>query len=227
MPGLSGRAVTAGWLFGGLLAQSLAQGIFTCVDGKGRNLTADRPIVECSDRVQKELSPGGLVKRQIPPTPTALERALEEENARKALEERNRLAEEKRRDRALLVRYPDRAAHDKERQAAIAQIDEVIAAANRHTVELVAQRKRLDGELEFFAKDPSKAPPELKRSFEENERRMAAQKRFVANQEAEKQRTNARFDEEQAKLTQLWAQRAAVVPGAAAASVGLPPTVKR
>lgn len=218
MPGFSGRAVAAGWLFGGLLAQAWGQAIFTCVDARGRHLTADRPIPECTDREQKELSPGGLVKRRIGPSLTAVERAAEEERARRALEEHHRIADEKRRHRALLTRFPDRAVHDRERNEAIAQADEVIAAANKRTVDLIAQRRQLDAELEFFNKDPSRAPPQLKRLIEENEQHLQAQHRFVASQQAEKQRLNARFDEELARLSQLWAQRAAPVAGAAAAA---------
>ena len=43
---------------------------------------------------------------------------------------------------------------------------------------------------------------------EENDTNMAAQKRFIADQESEKRRVNARFDEELARLRQLWAQQA-------------------
>ncbi len=38
---------------------------------------------------------------------------------------------------------------------------------------------------------------------------MDVQKRFLADQAQEKQRVNARFDEELAKLKQLWANTAA------------------
>lgn len=226
MPGWSGRAVTAGWLFGGLLAQACAQAIFTCVDAKGRRLTADRHIAECIDREQTELSPGGLVKRRIGPSLTAVERAAEEDKARRALEERNRLADEKRRYRALLTRFPERTAHDKERSEAITQADQVIAAANKRTADLLVQRQRLDAELQFFNSDASRAPPKLKRLIEENEQQMQAQKRFVAGQEAEKQRINARFDKELATLTPLWAQRTAAVAGPAAAAAAMPAPVK-
>ena len=226
VPGWSSRAVAAGWLFGGLLAQACGQPIFTCVDARGRHLTADRPIAECADREQKELSPGGLVKRRIPRSLTAVERAAEEEKARRTLEENNRLADEKRRQRALLARFPERAAHDRERNDAIAQADDVIAAANKRTADLIAQRRQLDAELEFFNKDPSRVPPELKRLIEENEQHVQAQKRFVARQETEKQRLNARFDEELARLAQLWAQRAAPVAGSAA-TAATPAPLKR
>ncbi len=65
--------------------------------------------------------PSGTVKRKIGPTLTALEQAAEDDKARKAAEEQQRLAEEKKRERALLTRYPDQAAHDKERALALAQ----------------------------------------------------------------------------------------------------------
>ena len=196
--------VLGGLLSAGLLAQAWGQGIFTCVDAKGRRLTADRPIAECTDREQTELGPTGLVKRKIAPQLTAVERAAAEEKARKAVEERNRLADEKKRDRALLTRYPDRAAHDKERAASMALAEEVIASANKRSTELLAERKRLDAELEFFKGDPSKVPAKLKRQFEENANNMQAQKRFVVGHEEERRRVSARYDEELARLKHLW-----------------------
>jgi chromosome segregation ATPase len=201
------RAIVLGGLLStGLLAQAWGQGIFTCVDAKGRRLTADRPIAECTDREQTELGPTGLVRRKIGPQLTAVERAAADEKARKALEERNRLAEEKKRDRALLTRYPDRAAHDKERAASMAQADGIIATANRRQSDLAAERQRLDAELEFFKNDPSKVPAKLKRQLEENANNVQAQKRFILSQEEEKRRVSARYDEELAKLKQLWPQ---------------------
>jgi len=217
VPGTTRHFIVAGFLSGGLLAQASAEGIFTCVDAKGRRLTADRPIPECLDREQKELTPGGTVKRKIGPVLTAEERAAEDEKARKAAEERNRLAEEKKRDRALLTRYPDRAAHDKERAMAISVVDGAIATAEKNTDTLQKQRKRLDTELEFYKGDLSKVPAALKRQIEEHQQRVDAQKRFIANQESEKLRLSARFDEELGKLKQLWAERAAT-PATAAAS---------
>jgi len=204
--------VLGGLLSAGLLAQAWGQGIFTCVDAKGRRLTADRPIAECTDREQTELGPTGLVKRKIAPQLTAVERAAAEEKARKALEERNRLADEKKRDRALLTRYPDRAAHDKERAASMALADEIMAAVNRRQIDLAAERKRLDAELEFFKNDPSKVPAKLKRQIEENANNVQAQKRFISGHEEEKRRISARYDEELAKLKQLWPQLTETAP---------------
>ncbi|WP_426147605.1 DUF4124 domain-containing protein [Polaromonas sp. DSR2-3-2] len=190
------------FLLGGAAA---AQDIYSCVDAKGRTLTADRPIAECTDRTQRALSPSGMVKHQVGPSLTAHEQAAQDEKDRRAAGLRARDAEERRRDKALLLRYPTPAVHDRERAAALLQIDEVIKASNKRRGELADQRKSLGGELEFYVKDPSKAPASLKRRLEENEDSVAVQQKFIAEQEREKKRVNQRFDEELAKLKQLWA----------------------
>ena len=198
-------AVSAAFVAG----PAAAQNIYTCVDGKGRKITADRPIAECTDRTQQELNRSGTVKRVVGPSMTAQERAAQEEKDKAAAEVRAREAEDKRRDRALLQRYPTRAVHDQERVTALAQVDEVIKASNKRTFELAEQRKAIQAEFEFYAKDPSKVPPSLKRKLEENDHSSAVQKKFIQDQEQEKKRVNLRFDEEQVKLKQLWAMREA------------------
>lgn len=192
---------------GQLLAQT-AQGIYTCTDAKGRKLTSDRPIPECNDREQRVLNPSGTVRAVVGPNLTGPERAALEIRQRREAEERARQAEEKRRERALLVRYPNRSTHDKERSEALAQISVVRQAALNRVNELQRQRRELETELEFYAKDPSKVPPSLKRLVDENQQSMAVQERFIADQEAEMARVNARFDEELSRLQQLWAQLA-------------------
>ena len=190
-----------------------AQSIYTCVDANGRKITADRPIAECTDRTQRELSKTGTVRREIGPSLTARELAAQDAKDKIAAETRARELENKRRDRALLLRYPSRGVHDRERATALAQIDEVIKAASKRTSELNEQRKAIDSEMEFYAKDPAKAPLPLKRRVEENDKSIAVQKRFIAEQDTEKKRVGMRFDEELGTLKALWA-----MAGGAAAS---------
>jgi hypothetical protein len=192
-------------LAGTVLAQNSGSGIYSCTDSKGRRLTSDRPIPECLDREQRELGKTGIVKRVVPPSYTAEERAKIEEQRKAEELQRARVAEEKRRDRALLVRYPNQAMHDKERADALLQIDEVVGAVNKRQEALARQRKEIDVELEFYQGDVNKAPSWLKRKLEDNEQQVQIQKRFLADQAQEKQRINGRFDEELAKLKQLWA----------------------
>jgi hypothetical protein len=181
-----------------------AQGIYTCVDAQGRKLTSDRPIPDCIDREQKLLNPSGTVKQKIGPTLTAAERTAQEAKEKQELEERNRIAEEHRRDKALLARYPTRAAHDKERNEALAQITAVSKAATTRLNELAAQRKKLDDEMEFYRKDTNKAPEYLRRQVEENNQSTAVQRRFIAEQDEEARRVNGRFDDELVRLRLLW-----------------------
>ncbi len=193
----------------GLLACSLccgagAQGIYTCVDAQGRKLSSDRPIPDCNDREQKLLNPSGTVKQRLGPSLTAAERAQQDARDKQEMEERNRITEVGGGDRALLMRYPDRAVHDRERADVLAQIAAVSKAASARLVELAAQRKKLDDEMEFYKKDPTKAPQYLRRQMEENTQNKAVQQRFIADQVEETQRVNGRFDEELVRLHQLW-----------------------
>lgn len=189
-----------------LLAQTPLDGIYSCTDARGRKLTSDRPIPECADRQQRVLNPSGTVRTIVGPTLTAAERAALEARTRREAEERARREEERRRERALLTRYPNRAIHDQERAEALAQIAVVRQAALNRVKELERQRKELDSELEFYAKDPAKVPPSLQRLIDENTQSMGVQQRFIADQEAEMKRVNKRFDEELVRLQPLWAQ---------------------
>lgn len=179
-------------------------GVYTCVDAKGRKLTADRPIPECIDREQQVLNPSGTVKTRVGPTLTALEQKALEKKAKQESDARERLGDEKRRDRALLIRYPNKGVHDQERVEALTQIAAVVKAASTRMDELSRQRASIDAEMEFYKKDPSKAPAYLRRQVEENMQSHAVQQRFIAEQEAEAQRVKARFDDELARLRQLW-----------------------
>ena len=177
-------------------------------DAKGRRLTADRPIAECIDREQKKLSPSGTVKAKIGPALTAQERAAEEAKAQKAMDERRRLADEKKRDRALLARYPDQASHDKERAIGHRRWqDEVIAAAQQACRRTAgANASGWTSSWSSTSKDPSRMPPTLaapdRRKRQRTWRRRSASWR---TRNCEKKRINARFDEELAMLKRLWA----------------------
>lgn len=180
--------------------------IYTCIDSQGRRLTADRPIPECLDRQQLRLDGSGLVRGVRPPSYTAEERAQIDAQRRAEQEQRARLAEEQRRDRALLMRYPGQASHDRDRAEALAQIDELLQALNRRGQTLLRQRQEMDTELEFYQGDVAKAPLWLRRKLEDNGQQQLMQKRFLDEQVQEKKRISARFDEELVRLRRLWGE---------------------
>jgi len=185
-------------------ATSAPASIYTCTDARGRTLTADRPIAECTDREQRELNPSGTTRRRVEPTYTPRELAEREDRAREAALQAARQLDERRRERALLVRYPNATVHDRERGEALVQIDAVIQAARKRLEELAEDRKKVEEELEFYKHDVSKAPGAVRRKLEDNTQSVAVQNRFIGEQEDEKKRVNARFDEERGRLRQLW-----------------------
>jgi hypothetical protein len=205
-------------LLAGATGAAFAQvrSIYTCVDAKGRRLTSDRPMLECVDREQKELNPSGTVRRTVPPSLTAPERAAQEERERKLVEDRQRQEEDRRMRRALLMRYPNVAVHDKERSMALKTAQDAIVSGERRVAELQEQRRKLAAETEFF-KAPAQWPVRLKRQVEENELQAGEQQRFIASQEDEKKRINTRFDEELTRLKVLWAQAQGTTAAAAPA----------
>ena len=209
--------LAAGCTFAVLLyGHVMAQGIYTCVDAKGRKIKSDRPIAECMDRAQQEISPTGTVKRVLLPPPTKQERAALEEKENKDAEDRIKAAAENRQNRALLKRYPDRASHDKDRAALLELVNDAIKTATKRSEDLDGQRKGISTELEFYKSSPGKAPPALKRRLDETDGNMAMQKRLLTEKEAEKKRIDERFDAEFARLKPQWdavaATSAAVLP---------------
>ncbi len=205
-----------GWLLAASLvpvsvwAQSRAPtagpSIYTCVDKTGRRITSDRPIPECLDREQKELTGSGTLKRVVPPSYTAEERARMEAQRKIEEDERAREAEERRRNRALVMRYPDEGSHAKARADALAQVDELTSVVTRRIQVLQEQRKAIDVELEFYKGDVAKSPMWLQRKVADNEQQQEAQRRFLIERAQEKDRINERYDEELSRLRQLWAR---------------------
>ncbi len=180
--------------------------IYTCVDPQGRRITSDRPIAECMGIGQRELSSSGNLKRVVPPVLTAGERAKETERLREEAARQARIEEEKRKQRALVARYPDQATHDKARAEAIAQFDTLIAAVHKRQGELDRQRQEIAAELEFYQQDPAKAPVWLRKLSEENARQRKSQADYLAEQQRARQQTWQNFEDELARLRELWKQ---------------------
>lgn len=201
----------------GASAQSIpsAAGIYTCVDDKGRKLTADRPIAECSNREQRLLNRDGSVRGVQPPTLSAEERAEKEARDRAANEARAAQADAVRRDRNLTARYPTEAAHLRGREAALDTVRLAIKSTELRLRDLAAERKPLMAEAEFYV--GKTLPGKLRAAMDANDAAIEAQHSAVSNQTAELDRINKLYNAELARLRALWS-------GAPAGSLGpLPP----
>ena len=209
------RHLLAGLLCLGAATSAMAQPssaqVFTCVAGNGRTLTSDRLIGECMDREQRVLSRDGTLLRIVPPSLTAEERAEKEARDRKAAAEKEAKLEAAKRDRNLLQRYANAEAHQKAREAALGDFRASMLLSEKRQSELVAERKPLLDEAEFYK---GKAlPAKLRQQLDANEAAATAQRDAQNNQKAEFDRINKLFDAELARLKRLWA-------GAAPGSIG-------
>lgn len=177
-------------------------GIYTCVDGHGRRITADRPIPECSGREQHILNRDGSLRGVQPPTLTAEERAEFEARERAAAEQRAAQADAVRRDRNLMARFPNETAHGRAREAALDTVRLAIRAGEARLRELAAERKPLRDEAEFY--QGKALPPKLKAAIDANDAAVDAQRSAAATQESELDRINRLYDVELARLRKLW-----------------------
>lgn len=209
-------ASSALWLFAAAAsaqgaAASGPAGIYTCTDAQGRRITSDRPIAECTAREQRVLNRDGSLKAIYPPILTVEERAEKEARERRMAEARAAQADAVRRDRNLLARYPNEAPHDKAREAALDTVREAMKTSERRVQELQAERQPLLAEAEFYK--GRQMPAKLRAQLDAIDASEQAQRQAMAAQQAELERVNRLYDDELARLKQLWA-------GAAPGSMG-------
>lgn len=176
--------------------------IYDCVDANGKRIRSDRPIPDCKDKEQRVLNPDGSVKRVVPPTPTADERAAAEAREREENADRAARNDAIRRDRNLVSRFKDEAAHAKARAKALDDIGNAVRISEARINLLKAERKPLLDEAEFYV---GKAlPTKLKSSLDANDASLEAQKSLVQNQQTEIVRINDLYDGELTRLKKLW-----------------------
>ena len=186
--------------------------VYSCIDSHGKRLTSDRPIAECSAREQHLLNPDGSVRQIVPPTMTADERADAELRERQIAADRVARQDAIRRDRNLMARFPNEAAHNKARAAALDDVRTAVQASEKRIALLAADRKPLSDEAEFYR--GKTLPAKLRQQLDANDAATDAQRALIQNQQTEVGRINALFDIELARLRRLWS-------GAPAGSMGV------
>ncbi len=205
------------------IAPAVWAGIYTCTDSKGRRLTADRPIPECTAKEQQVLNKDGSVHSVVPPTLTAEEKLALDARERAAAEARLNQVDAVRRDRNLMARYPNEAAHQRARGSALDTVRVAIKATEIRLRDLAQQRKPLQNEAEFY--QGKALPPKLKAAMDANDAALEAQKSSAATQEAELDRINKLYDIELDRLRRLWTGAAPGSLGTLSASTGAVPVL--
>jgi hypothetical protein len=196
--------------------------IYRCeIDGK--KVTRDRPIAECSDRVQYLLNADGSVSREVQPTLTVEERERKEQADLAREIKEGQLKQQVRTDRSLLQLYKNEEAHRKARDKALDEFRASVKKLQERIVLLNKERKPLLDEAEFYVGKP--LPSKLKTALDANDASLGAQKELVQNQQSEVSRINATYDIELARLRKLWggAPPGSLGPLPGTQAAGLPP----
>jgi hypothetical protein len=115
-------------------------------------------------------------------------------------------------DRQLLNKYADEAARQRAKLEEVEIVLPKLRLARARLDELLAQRKHLDDEAEFYLGKP--LPPTLRRSVDASDASLTAMADVFRGLEADIAFIVARHDADLARLRQLWA-------GAAPGSLGL------
>jgi hypothetical protein len=210
-------AASFGWS-SGVSAQGnplgLAVEIYVCTDAQGRNHTSDRPIRACIDRPQRILNPDGSLRGVLQPPLTAQEAAEKEARDKREAERAAAFAEAARRERNLLLRYPDEDSHRSSRAASLEPTRLAMELTATRQAQLARERKTLNDELKALGNKP--VPQELRTQLDANETAVTAQRVLSRAQQAEFDRITRAFDRELLILKRLWA---GVKPGAAEAGL--------
>ncbi len=164
------------------------------------------------------LNKDGSQRMVIPPRMSPEERAAVEARKRElALAEAAR-KDAMRRDRNLLMRYPDEATHDKAREAAMDDLHKGIVLSDKRLQELRAERQPLDAETSLLQGQAT--PGEAARTqIEANDAQQQAQRDIIQQQRTEMVRLNALYDAELTRLRKMWGRgRPRTVPVASVPS---------
>lgn len=174
---------------------------YSCRDASGRLITADRPIMECLNREQREHNRDGTVKRIIeaPLTPEQKRQRAEEEQRRE--EEQARLDEIKRHDAILLSSYSSVDSIERAQQRALIEPQSGIAKSQQRLADLGAERTRLNAETEFYK--GRKLPGDLERKLQDNDAAQKYETSLLARRNAEIRSINERYAADKARFLEL------------------------
>jgi hypothetical protein len=209
--GLVPLAPSAAWAQAAPPAPTNKPAIYTCTTPDGRRLTSDRPISDCNAVEQRVLNADGSLRTVLPAAMSPEQRAAHEARERKLAAERVAQLDAVRRDRNLMMRYPDEAAHQRARASSLDDGNKARLISERRVKDLALERKPLMDEAEFYKGKP--LPAKLKQQLDANDAAADAQKQLIENQKAELVRIGSRYDLELQRLKRLWA-------GAAPGSLG-------
>jgi hypothetical protein len=172
---------------------------FCCSDKAGHRICGDILPVECEDRAYKEIGDKGI--RNVEAPLTAEQKAQRDAEAAKKKEQERALAEQRRKDRALLNTYSSEKDIDALRDRALADQESAGKVTQDKYNAAVKRKQQLDKELEFYAKKP--VPANLKAQIRDNDTEIDSQKKALDDRQKDIEATRARFEEDRKRYREL------------------------
>jgi hypothetical protein len=193
------------------LAVPAAEAAYRCTDAKGTTHVGDTPPAACAKIPMEEVSKSGKVLRTIEPTLSAEEAAAREEAEEKKREEEKIIAEQKRKDLALLATYASEKEFDVARDRNVEPLEGRIKSSQERSKDLDKRIKELQEEMEFYKagkkKDDKKAkggiPPQLQQDMDAAVSEKALMAKNVTQYEKEITDIKAKFEADKKRWLQL------------------------
>lgn len=181
---------------------SRAAPIENCVTPEGQPAYGDTVQNECKNAPIRRLRPDGSDKDVIP-APTAPDQRSEKEEKDRRRAQCNELnREQKRKDDALLDRYPSEDDLQEARYRELGDQLRLVDQANGRLKKILADGIGLIEQAKFF-EPPHQMPPELKRDREVNDELAHRQFLAIAEAFAGIQRVNDKYDAELKRYREL------------------------
>lgn len=191
---------SAGLLLVSHLCISPAVAKITCCDIDGKRTCGDPPPAQCLSKAKTVFGKGGASKEVEAPLTAEQQAAREAEAAHKA-EEEKKVAEQERRDRALLASYSSESEIDAARDRALAVIEKNAAQAEARLDAAQKNQIKLNQEAEFYKGKP--LPAKLQSGIRNNELELTSQKNIFAQKEADMQAVRTRYEAEKQRYMLL------------------------
>ena len=183
--------------------------VFKCVDEKGVTRIGETPPDECANVPMQEVSRSGTVLRTIAPslTPAQVEAARAAEEKKKS--ENKALAEQARKDEALLYTYASEREIDMTRDRNIEPIKNRIKVSNERIAAIDKRIKQIEEEMEFYKAGKSKSgkvretPEGLMHDLERAKKEKATIEKSLTDYDKEIAALKTKYDADKGRWTAL------------------------
>jgi hypothetical protein len=188
-----------------LAQQPAPQRMYKCVDAKGKVYYTQVPPRECLGRETQELNKSGSVIKKSERAPTPAEVQAQEAERKKKAEADERMKEERRKNTALLNTYSSEKDIEDQRERALKEAQDAIAASERAIAGAQKRQKDLEAEKEFYVKKPM--PFKLKNELSNLDIEIKNQTALLDAKKKEITHINAKYDEDKRRYIELTAAK--------------------